>query len=67
METRKIPVVSYGLFRLFPDVFDRVELRRIRRQEMEFNEIFFAFQPLADLRSFVICNIVRDQMDFVPS
>jgi len=63
MECREVPVVGYGFLRLLPDIFHCVELGRIRRQAVEFNQILFAFQPLTNLRSLVIRDMVNNQMD----
>ncbi len=47
-ELRKELVVGDGPLSFPPDVLDRIEFRGIGREEMEFNEIFLAVEPLPD-------------------
>lgn len=51
---QEVPVAGNGLLRFLPDVFQWVELGCIRRKEAEYHQILFAFQAVANLRSFVI-------------
>jgi hypothetical protein len=43
-------VVGDGSFGFSPEVFDGIDLWRVGGQEMEFNNTFLAFEPLANLR-----------------
>ena len=46
-----------------PDVLDCIEFRGTGREEMEFNEIFLAVEPLPDFGRFVIRCVVGDKVD----
>ena len=60
-------IMCHGSLGAPPNVFDGVEFRRIRRQEVEFDEMFLSFQPLSHFWGLMILSVVADHMNFPPS
>ncbi len=63
LQPRKELVVSDGPLGFSPEILDGIKFRRVSRQEMEFNEIFLAFNPFPNLWRFVIWGVVRDKVN----
>ena len=63
LQLRKEFVVGDGPLGFPPDVLDCIEFRGTGREEMEFNEIFLAVEPLPDFGRFVIRCVVGDKVD----